>query len=192
MLADWDIVTLSETWYNKKYDDSMSYWPGYYCYRLDRTTRKGGGLACYVKNTLAPFCSLNKNLTVSNGKIECLAVNINKPGDKRMLVCTIYRPPNASVDDFCSELQNIGENTLAETWLAGDYNIDFRKTGSKSFKKINAQCGRFGWSYQIRNITRLNDRGGSTIDNILTNSNMVLASGVHPQLVRDHLPQCTV
>ena len=167
-MEDWDIVTLSETWLTKKYDDSMCHWPNHYCYRQDRLTKKGGGVACYITNDLAPYCSINKNLTVINDKIECLAVNVLKPNNKRMLICTVYRPPSASVSDFCDELQNVGEFSEGETWIAGDYNIDFRKTNSKSFKKINALCRQYGWSPTIKGVTRLNETGGSTIDNILT------------------------
>ena len=82
----------------------------------------------------------------------------------------------------------VGEFADGETFIAGDFNIGFRKTNSKSFKKIKALCRDFGWSPLIDKVTRLNPTGGTTIDNILTDSPHVQSAGVHPQLVSDHLP----
>ena len=187
LMKDWEIVTFSETWFSKKHDRALTFWPGRYCFRLDRTRKKGGGVACYVPTELAAYCSINKALSAKNEDVECLAINVNKPDNKRMLVCSIYRPPGANIDKFCEHLQLIGENCLSEIWLCGDYNIDFKKTNGPCCKKVLSKCRVFSWTPLINKVTRLKDDGGTCIDNILTNCVHVAASGFFNQLVSDHL-----
>ena len=63
---------------------------GYILERSDRD-RKGGGLACYVRNDL----SYNVRDTLSD-KIENIFVDIIHPKINPILVVVVYRPPDKS------------------------------------------------------------------------------------------------
>ena len=49
---DFDILTISETWFYSSVSNSVVEIPGYKVYRLDRLGKAGAGVCAYVKSTL--------------------------------------------------------------------------------------------------------------------------------------------
>ena len=194
LFDNFDIITFSETWLKDKHVRNMIQWPGKTLFRLDRKLTKAGGVMCLVPNILAPYCTVNKNLTITNTNLECLTINIAYPNWKKKIVSTIYRPPGKDINVLTELIRLIGENSDQEIWICGDYNIDFRKTDSECFKNIVGKCKVFGTLPLINQITRYKKKkngkrgAGSSIDNIITNCKHVSESGVHDVLISDHLP----
>ena len=92
---------------------------GYDLVRLDRS-RRGGGVACYIKSLIAysykdSFCS----------NIKSIFVDIYLSKSKSILLGILYRPPDKS--DFVKYINNLFTETAAldkqECYLLGDLNI---------------------------------------------------------------------
>ncbi len=47
-----DITYVSESWFNDHITDVAVPLPGFTCERKDRVKQKGGGVACYIRNTI--------------------------------------------------------------------------------------------------------------------------------------------
>ena len=52
LTSQFDVIALSETWLKADTNLALYQLNDYYMYQLDRVSRKGGGVAIYVKNTL--------------------------------------------------------------------------------------------------------------------------------------------
>ena len=166
----------------------MTHWQHKKCFRLDRTCKRGGGVLCYLSEKLAAYSNVVSELTVANLDIECLTVNFRKPNNKLMMLCTVYRPPKGNMNVFLEHLDKLAENVEGEIFIMGDLNIDVRKVDTPKCKRLLAHCRLNGWSLLIDKITRLNKKGGTAIDNIITNSAHIMENGVINRLISDHLP----
>jgi DNA-binding GntR family transcriptional regulator len=49
---DFDILTISETWFNSSVSNASVALDGYKLYRLDRLRKVGGGVCAYIRNNL--------------------------------------------------------------------------------------------------------------------------------------------
>ena len=92
---------------------------GYDLVRLDRS-RRGGGVACYIKSLIAysykdSFCS----------NIKSIFVDIYLSKSKSILLSILYRPPDKS--NFVKYINNLFTETAVldkqECYLLGDLNI---------------------------------------------------------------------
>ena len=93
----WDVIGISETWWNESHDWSAGM-EGYGLFRRDRQGRRGGGVALYVRERFD--CTA---LTVSDDVVESLWARIRgmvKKGD--VVVGVYYRSPsqNVSTDEL--------------------------------------------------------------------------------------------
>ncbi|KAJ7422538.1 mitochondrial fission process protein 1 [Pitangus sulphuratus] len=85
----YDVVAITETWWNDTHDWSAAL-DGYKCFRRDRRGRRVGGVAQYVRQSLGSL-----ELEVSDDKVECLWVRIRGKANKAdILVGVSYRPRN--------------------------------------------------------------------------------------------------
>ena len=98
--------------------------PGYDILQCDRN-RKGGGVACYIRNNLC-FNTRALNCT----EIENIIFDILLPKSKPITIGVFYRPSNQAnfteliVKSF--SLLNLKDN---EIYLLGDFNINFLLNG---------------------------------------------------------------
>ena len=108
-----------------------------------------------------------------------------------MSLVTVYLPPMGNLDEFIIKMEEkiskIKMNN-PEIWVMGDFNINMLDRGNRHVKRLN----RFSVDYNLKQLikcnTRLNYRGGTCIDLIFTNCNIVNDSGVLNDLISDHLP----
>ena len=114
------IIGISETKLNETILSSELEIDGYDLVRLDRS-RRGGGVACYIKDLIAykykdRFCS----------NTASISVDIFLPKSKPILLGILYRPPNKS--DFIKHINNIFTETEVldkqECYLLGNLNIN--------------------------------------------------------------------
>lgn len=114
-----DVLCLSETWLKPKDLNSAISLPGFQPpLRLDRSQRRGGGVAIYIKDGIAAT-----RLATSVGNLECLAVKLHFPKRKSLLVLTAYRAPNEDNDVFLDNLEEfLTRLPVANLLLVGDFN----------------------------------------------------------------------
>ena len=155
---------------------------GYDLVRLDRS-RRGGGVACYIKSSIAysykdSFCS----------NTESIFVDIFLPKSKPILLGILYRPPDKS--DFVKHINNVFTETgvldKQECYLLGDLNInlilDEKEIFSNKSYISNSQnlppltkgyldfCFSFSLEQLISIPTRVTSKTATLIDHVLTKS----------------------
>ena len=91
LLESYDLVAITETWWDKSHDWSAAI-DGYRLFRRDRQGRRGGGVALYIKKWID--CE-ELSLKNSQEQVESLWVRIRDRGNKGNLVVGVYyRLPN--------------------------------------------------------------------------------------------------
>ncbi|KAJ1531399.1 hypothetical protein ONE63_000080 [Megalurothrips usitatus] len=126
-----DIVAVSETFY-KETNVTIDI-PNYKAFRVDRTDRRGGGVAVYVAENLNA-----KILSKSDGvsfQPEYIALEVECQAERILVMCA-YRPPKVGhMDSIVSELQ-LYLPKYKYAILIGDLNARF---GSGSFETSNVE-----------------------------------------------------
>ncbi len=92
--------------------------PGYEIFQQNRTNKKGGGVICYVKSTLASI-KIDKQ---DAENYDSVFVEITH-NNKKLVLATVYRPPKLQAADdtaLYNEIQSLiqGKNTM----VIGDFN----------------------------------------------------------------------
>ena len=193
------IVGTGETKLDESILSSESDIEGYDLLRLDRS-RRGGGVACYVKKSLAynyrdNFC---KNT-------ESIFMDIFLPKTKPILIGILYRPPDKN--NFVKNLEETFTNCnildKQECYLLGDFNINILQNGENVFEKklsnsklnsvpfIVTEYLDFAFSYSLKQListpTRATENTATMIDHVLTNSpHKIIKSGVVEVNLSDH------
>ncbi|CAH3155403.1 unnamed protein product, partial [Pocillopora meandrina] len=89
---DFDMLTISETWFNSSVTNSVVEIPGYKVFRLDRLGKAGAGVCACVKSTLK--VNVQKDLTeISESGLHQLWIQVQNKKLRSLLVCIVYRPP---------------------------------------------------------------------------------------------------
>ena len=114
------ILAVSETWLDANITDEEIGVRGYSVMRRDRD-RHGGGVALYIKDTLA--FNLRRDLETEG--MESIWAEILLPKSRGILVSSIYRPP--SDGNFLAGLEASLEkmDVGKEVYVLGDINIDY-------------------------------------------------------------------
>ena len=201
--SDVDIFTLSETWLNEAIPSSLLHLEQYSFARLDRSwadpgtgnrSKKGGGLACYVKNNIKYSDTEFMNLNISSKDIEMQWLSVSLPNVRQIIIVNIYRPPQGNYKDCCTAISdaflraNLRDN--AEIYLVGDFNINFEDSKSLQYKELDFTTKALNLRQVIDSPTRITFRDGeyisSKIDLIFTNSDVVQSSKVLDLNLSDH------
>ncbi len=113
-----DIVAITETWANSNHLMSEFAVPGHESFHKNREHRKGGGVICYVRNTLNALKIEKQNAE----KYDTVYVELSTKKTKIMLAI-IYRPPKLQAADDNSlydEIKSVIRNK--QTVIIGDFN----------------------------------------------------------------------
>ena len=189
-----DILCVSESWLIESYPDNKLVIPGYKFFRYDRVVDKvGGGLLIYVCNKMAPYCSIEPTLKKSNADIEVMVLEFTQEKHRLTSIVHVYRPPNGSYVKCLESLVEICQSPLLngrERWVVSDVNIDLFHTEDSKTKLYKKSMSKLNLTDVIDNITRPypNRAGGTCIDLIATDCDIVLHHGTLPLFVSDHLP----
>ena len=119
------ILCITETWLNDTVDSALLEIPNYTITRSDRSNRKGGGTAVYVRNDLKFDAFLNGVLNSYNCNCSLLDVI-----DVKLFLICIYILPNTRADDLRlihDSLVDIVDSFLAKKpnyryCIVGDFN----------------------------------------------------------------------
>lgn len=95
---------VQETWCLQGEPDALYHINGYTMHRRDRPGRSGGGISIYVNNRKAATAQREPALESNDHEDLWLQLTINST-QQRLLVCTVYRPPNTAIAPFASALE---------------------------------------------------------------------------------------
>jgi len=96
------VIAISETWLNKdKVTDFQI--EGYVLHHINRTNKRGGGVALYVDSVLK--CTLVEKMTiVTDDLMECITIEIEMERKRNVVVTCAYRAPGSNVELFKDSL----------------------------------------------------------------------------------------
>jgi hypothetical protein len=191
---DFSVIFLTETWFNQ-YNYNLYGISGYTSVHNYRQTRRGGGVALYIKDTIKYKC--RPELDILNDFIESKFVEIQNESNginKPVIIGVIYRPPNTDTDAF-NELIN---DTLMKinnenkcTYILGDFNTNIMNSdthgSTADFLELMFSNSMLPL---ISKPTRITNHTYSLIDNIFHNDvpNNSFINGVLYTDITDHFP----
>uniref|UniRef100_A0A8C6M4T9 Reverse transcriptase domain-containing protein n=1 Tax=Nothobranchius furzeri TaxID=105023 RepID=A0A8C6M4T9_NOTFU len=184
-----DVIAISETWINtgKEEDFEMK---GYELLHLDRTNKKGGGVALYVDKNLR-FEKMSRMTRVVDGVMECITVEINMNKQKNIIVSCIYRTPGSKIETFKDIMEDLYTNlNQKRIFICGDFNIDLLNPNhNKSTEEFIESMYCMGLFPLITRPTRITTHGATLLDNIFTNvMEENIKAGILINDISDHLP----
>ena len=201
--SDFDVLTVSETWLNGAVPDSLIQVPNFCTTRLDRGwaeegqmhSKKGGGLVCYIRESLNYSDTKYGELNMSSRDLEMQWLLLSLPKVRPIVIVNVYRPPQGDYKKCCTLLTeafmkaDLKDNV--DIFLMGDFNINARDGGSPSWKELNFTSGVLGLKQLINSPTRVSYRNNAvtetTIDLIFSNSDFVKSAGVLDLNLSDHM-----
>ena len=168
---------------------------GYDIYRHNRDS-SGGGVAVYVKDTLAQ----HKRDDIKDPNLEIIAIEIVPKHAKSYIVLCWYRPPTENTDVTTFEaLTRIIKKLDAEgkeIILTGDTNCDYKKPKDYNTRKLKLLYSEFQFEQLITGFTKVATKTSSkgetnttktAIDHFSTNRpNFISCSGVIKIGMKDH------
>ena len=188
-----DVICLSETWMKGNALDI--YFPNYVPFHQMRCSRRGGGVAIYVKNSLISKTRPELNICTENSELVSAEI-IHR--NKRVIICTAYRPPSGNKQEFENEIVarlSMIDPNVDVNFLVGDVNMDLMQVNSNNeiakFYDSIISCGLIPTIFQPTHIftsQNSDQTSGSIIDNIFSSSANYLKSGILNFNVTDHLP----
>ena len=156
-----DIFTIAETKLDSSFPDSQFLIPGMRKpFRLDVTSRKGG-LLVFVNNDIPSKYLRNFHLPRD---IQAISIGINLK-QRKLLVVSIYRPPDQNLDYFLSSITSLLDHylTIYEDFvIMGDFNVNESNPVMETFLNQH-NCKNI-----IKNKTCYKSLEGSCIDLIIT------------------------
>ena len=198
-MKGFDVIGISETWLHDLISSSQIGFDGYKIYRQDRgvgdhtNKKRGGGLVLYVKDGISPFSNQITQYCKSTCNLEQVWIEICKPNFKRQFVGVIYRPPEGSIKEFISELDESLEmldqsSSAYKVTILGDFNINYSKSSTPEFKALKEFERKSYLKQYIKNPTRVTNTVQSTIDLVFSNMAMIAESRVMKTMIADHFP----
>ena len=163
-----DVLLIEETKLNSDFKTELFLINNYKSpIRLDRS-EFGGGLMQYSRNGI--ICNWLPNFEVPSLELLCSELVVAK---KKWIIYSIYRPPNASIETFFSDLSTSLNRALDQydnIIVMGDINVDTQNKTDPGFDKLVSFCDVFGLSNIVTSKTYCFTKShSSSIDVILTN-----------------------
>ena len=184
-----DIIGICETFLNPSISCNQVTINGFSHIRKDRSDtqdKSGGGLILYFRNSIT--CKRSPEIEISN--IETIWSEISMPNSKPFLICTAYRPPNATsdwIDKLEAEL-SVAQSSGLELILMGDINIDYRSCSNTKWLQL---IQLFDLTQLVTDFTRITPLTATIIDHIYTsNPENIIDCFVPSYAISDHFPVC--
>ena len=184
-----DVLGICESFLETHHPDSLISIDSFNFFRKDRSntqTKSGGGLILYFRQSL----NLKRRYDLESSNIETLWAEVTLPNSKPVLICTVYRPPNACsewIDLFEKEL-SVAQTTGFEFLLMGDFNIDMKSCSNNKWLNL---IQLFDLSQLVKDPTRITESTSSIIDHVYTSDlGNVTECFVSPYAISDHFPIC--
>ena len=185
---DFDILTISETWFNSSMTNSVVEIPGYKVFRLDRLGKAGVCVCANVTSTLK--VKVLKNLTeISESGLHQLWIQVQNKKLRSLLVCIVYRPPE--IGTACPENELLPKYIEAlsrnkDIVLTGDLNCDLLSNNPRG-ETLLSFCATVNATQLTDKPTRVTENSRSLLDVILVSDPvLVKSSGVLEITISDH------
>ena len=162
------VLGLSETWLDSSLLDAELEVPGFSLYRKDRN-RRGGGVMVYVSNDVKAV----RRGDVEEVGIEALWIEV-KTSKMRMLVCNVYRPPDAKAE-WIDEVAGMIEHAVQEgktVVVLGDFNCDMLRPNSHACR-LGMVMSEYGLEQLGNGPTRVTENSSTQIDLLFSTSSEV-------------------
>ena len=184
-------LAVTETWLLDNTDDMYNI-SGYTFISKCRTERTGGGIGIYLRSDFTYI--VRNDISMTNGFIECLFVEIVQADGPNVIIGSVYRPPGTDVTLFVYEfikiLDVLSIHKAKLVLIAGDYNLDLLKADT------HAPTGEFlncllthSFLPTIHYPTRITKNSATLIDNIFVNRPIIdSASAIVYSDISDHFP----
>ena len=190
------VIGISETWLKNELPSNIVQISGYDIIRNDRTwtekgkVKSGGGVCIYIKNDLIYSSEKYKFLNVSSKNIESQWISMNYPKMREIIIVNIYRPPQGNIKEFCDKLSDdlsrFDPTKKREFYFMGDFNINTLDKLDENSKEVNSLFTRFGLKSFIHETTRFGKITNNCLDNIYSNSDIILNAGTLNWNYSDH------
>lgn len=119
-----DVIAISETWLRNDTVEDFGI-TGYEMFFLNRTLKKGGGVALYVNTALQckQVVSMSKECV---GNFEIVTVEIEIKTSRNLIVSCVYRAPGTCIDKTKDQLVCMFEKVVGRknVFVCGDFNVD--------------------------------------------------------------------
>ncbi len=134
-------------------------------YNKNRQHRKGGGVICYVRNTLSAI----KTEKQEAQNYDTVYVELTTTGNKKLMVAIAYRPPKQQRTDdtaLYEEIQSTIRNNNAV--IVGDFNCPNIKWNSKHGDQEGSRLIEMVEDSFLSQIVTQPARGNNILDLVLT------------------------
>ena len=184
-----DVFTVFETWQDRSVTNLEVEVLGYDFYRVDRENKEGGGVCAYVLRTYKTEV-LSEISFISLSRFHQLWLKIQVRNLKSIVVCTTYRPPDASLSCFHSDLTSsfISASMFAfPIHIMGDLNYNLLKSNNQDAIAFTDFSRSFNLTQLIHTPTRVTDASKSLLDVILASEiKQVQKAEVMESSISDH------
>ena len=168
------MIGISETWLNID-NESQIQLPGYSFVNNNRNAKTGGGVGMFISSVINFHVRNDLNLQ-RDSVLESIFIETSLRKNEKIIIGTIYRPPNSNFNEFEADLKTILHKVDKENKtciLMGDFNIDL----SPHFYPL------------INRPTRITANSATLIDNIFINNiHLDCVRGILISDLSDHLP----
>ena len=149
----------------------------------------GGGVCVFVKESYKVNW-LSELSLISESGLHQLWLNIQTGNRKSFIVCTVYRPPDTTLNCFEDDFSEIVISALAlnkDIYILGDLTCNALNTCDMGGQTLLNFCKAYNLTQVINEPTRITESSKSLIDIILvSNKNVVKESKVLPVSISDH------
>ena len=190
-----DILLICETFLSERTQKLINI-PGYTLLSNNQKKSKGGGTAILIKNHIS-YTRRSALEEFQEGHLESTCIEIRSKNKKRIVVGSLYQPPNISADRLHHHLSETipkvkSEDRDKQLILGMDHNLDLLKSNSHSpTQKFLDMLINNGLLLAITHPTRITQQSATLIDNIFISEvlqcNFDSAILIHD--MSDHLPK---
>ena len=191
-----DLLGMCETFLDKNTGDNILHMDGFNFERKDRSvlrddslsTKRGGGVVVYI----ADHIRYKRQTDLESADIESIWLEINLKNTKPILISSVYRPPNSSVqrlNDFSLQVENAASQT-DEIYFLGDFNINLLSDETQS-RSWSHSLEAFDLTQLVKEATRVTAHSATLIDHVYTSQpDKVIECFVPNLALSDHYPVC--
>jgi len=159
-----DVLSINETWLGCDISNDELLVSGYNFHRVDRPTKRGGGVLLLVKNELE---SHTENVIIDSD-IELVHISLSRNFCKPLQLVSVYRPHGGSVNSFTDALDRFISFTNyfdLPLILLGDVNYNLVKVDMRNDRLVCLLN-----SYSLSVVNSVATRGDNLLDWIIANS----------------------
>ena len=185
---NFNIIGLTETQLKDKPHEYLQL-PDYNLEYMNRVGRNSGGVCLYIRNDIK--YKLRTDLCRANSNFESCFIEIENNNCRNILVGAIYRA-HTSIDIFNTDVNHVLQILSTENknyYLLGDFNIDLLK--DETHRPTSEFLDLIYSYYLVPTIlkpTRITETSATIIDNIMTNTNGKIKTGIIVTDITDHFP----